>query len=92
MCIVIVSNRVLALHWISINRYTPSTSTCSDINMYYERCDLSTDVPKLRLAEGPNKFQGRLEMEVAGTWGTICDDNFSYTAAAVVCRQMGLPL
>ncbi|XP_071111546.1 scavenger receptor cysteine-rich type 1 protein M130-like isoform X2 [Haliotis cracherodii] len=30
-------------------------------------------------------------MEVAGTWGTICDDNFSYTAAAVVCRQMGLP-
>ncbi|XP_048244989.1 deleted in malignant brain tumors 1 protein-like isoform X2 [Haliotis rufescens] len=52
----------------------------------------SEDVPKLRLAEGPNKFQGRLEMEVAGTWGTICDDNFSYTAAAVVCRQMGLPL
>ncbi len=32
---------------------------------------------------------GRLEIFFRGQWGTVCDDNFGYTEAAVACRQLG---
>ncbi|XP_064617048.1 deleted in malignant brain tumors 1 protein-like [Liolophura sinensis] len=45
----------------------------------------------LRLAGGPNQNEGRLELQVNGTWGTICDDSFGTTDAQVACRMMGFP-
>ena len=32
---------------------------------------------------------GRLEIYISGYWGTVCTNNFSITAAHVVCRQLG---
>ena len=54
-------------------------------------CNLLLGEPQLRLANGPNRFQGRVEINVGGRWGTVCDDKFDQNAASVVCRSLNLP-
>ena len=44
----------------------------------------------IRLQPG-NATQGRLEICIHNIWGTICDDAWDDTDAAVACRQLGLP-
>ena len=33
--------------------------------------------------------EGRLEIKVAGIWGTVCDDSFNDTEASVACSMLG---
>ena len=44
---------------------------------------------ELRLVGGSSDKEGRVEICVGGVWGTICDDNYDRTDAAVICRQLG---
>lgn len=44
----------------------------------------------MRLVDGVNQFQGRVEVCQEGVWGSVCDDSWiAETNGLVVCRQLG---
>ncbi len=43
----------------------------------------------VRLVNGSNDFEGRVELCFNETWGTICDDFWTEFETDVVCRQLG---
>lgn len=43
---------------------------------------------EVRLVGGDNST-GRLEVKIAGIWGTVCDNRFYDWGAQVICRELG---
>ncbi|WAR24045.1 DMBT1-like protein, partial [Mya arenaria] len=44
----------------------------------------------VRLEEGSGRYEGRVEVSIAGIWGTICDDGFDMNDAKVICRMLNM--
>ncbi|XP_045465990.1 uncharacterized protein LOC123674890 [Harmonia axyridis] len=44
---------------------------------------------EVRLVNGSNRAEGRLEVKYHDVWGTVCDDDFNDDAAKVVCKNLG---
>ena len=48
---------------------------------------------QVRLVDGADEHEGRVEILYAGLWGAICGGFFGFDLAAanVICRQLGYP-
>ncbi|WAR22473.1 DMBT1-like protein [Mya arenaria] len=66
-----------------------TVTTC--YNKYYSACNVyPLNITGIRLSDGGDPQMGRVELQVEGQWGKICEDAFDVNDAAVFCRMMGL--
>ena len=56
-------------------------------------CDHDADCTDgdIRLVNGSNQLEGRLEICINNVWGTVCSQGFTADDAEVVCNQLKFP-
>ena len=85
--------------WGHLSRYLEHNFTCyRDSDPYhafffsfFSAPGFSTECThgQIRLAGTTSNLTGRVEVCLAGQWGSVCADNWDVSEASVVCRQLG---
>ncbi len=65
--------------------------SCMSVCLYADSRTNSSDCEdwSIRLQDGANVREGRVEICFNRAWGTICSDGFTEVDAGVVCTEMG---
>lgn len=64
--------------------------TCLHFQDVGVTCEEACSNGEVRLVDGTDSTNGRFEICLGGTWGTVCDDQFHNIDAQIVCKQLGL--
>ena len=43
----------------------------------------------IRIVDGDNQYEGRVEVCINDQWGTVCDNSWDEFDATTVCKQLG---
>ncbi|CAG2211803.1 unnamed protein product [Mytilus edulis] len=78
-------------HCHNYTRLTSTASTLSTSSWYTTvspPSNTSSNI-EIRLVNGSNCLEGRVEININGVWGTISTSSFTYREAGVICKQLG---
>ena len=79
------------LSTILVTLYQPNGIDLCKVTCICFETAVTTNVVRLRDGwQSLNSSEGRVEIFINDTWGTVCDFMFGAREAAVVCKQLGL--
>ncbi|XP_052268580.1 uncharacterized protein LOC127869962 [Dreissena polymorpha] len=77
-------------HYFGSYPWSPTTCWYNSYYEYDRRAGVICSNNRIRLVSQVNNYQGRVEFQYYGVWGTVCNKHFDQEDARVVCRLAGI--